>query len=110
MLEMKNETTRSFIVIDDDLVNNILCQRIIAAVFPDADIKTFTDPRTALAEIEQILVAPEAGNTVIFLDVCMPVMSGWDALKLFDSFPDAIKRRTRIFLLTSSISRDDKIR
>ena len=107
---MKNETARSFIVIDDDPVNNILCKRIIAAVFPDANIKTFTEPKTALAEIEQMRNIPGTAHTVILLDVSMPVLSGWDVLKLFDSFPDVIKQGSRIFLLSSSISRDDKSR
>ena len=37
----------------------------------------------------------------------MPQMNGWEFLDEFKKFPDAVKRKCKIFMLTSSIDPND---
>ena len=47
--------------------------------------------------------------SLIFLDLNMPVMDGWDFLKVFTKeFPN-LKNKTKVVILSSSVDPDDKI-
>lgn len=105
---MGNRFTIDFIIIDDDHINNILCQVVIGNLFPDLFIKTFTEPLEAIEYLQLHGEKSEANNTVIFLDINMPILSGWDVLDRFENFPATMKQRYKIFILSSSIAFEDK--
>ena len=96
-----------FIVIDDDTLNNIVCQKTIEKVSPGSQIKTFTDPNLALRCIYDTYANDAAGDVVLLLDINMPTLLGWDVLAEFDCFPESIKKHFRIFMLSSSINPAD---
>ena len=47
---------------------------------------------------------------VIFLDINMPVLSGWDVLNSFKNFTEITKEQFIIYILSSSIASEDKER
>ena len=93
-------------VIDDDPVNNKICNRIIQLTIAGSAVKTFTDPGEGL---EHILANYENSGTkaILFLDINMPSMTGWDVLAKFDGFTSNIKDRVKIFMLSSSVDPQD---
>jgi CheY-like chemotaxis protein len=98
-----------FIVVDDDPINNIVCKYNIASFAPTARIELFTDPEKALEWIrEEYSNRSDERDTVLFLDINMPVMSGWEFLDEFSLFPENMHTQMDIFLLSSSIDPDDK--
>ncbi|QRR01368.1 response regulator [Dyadobacter sandarakinus] len=97
-----------FILVDDDPINNMLSKYIISNVAPDAGIQLFTDPVQALAAIEQRFDDPAARvETVLFLDINMPTMSGWEFLEQLAVFPGRLIAHISIFILSSSIDPKD---
>lgn len=105
-----NKLTR-FIVIDDDLINNMLCRHIITKVFHDVDIETFNNPEKGLEYISRKYADSQIEIlTVLFLDINMPVWSGWDFLDHFEKLEEKIKKQIRIFMLSSSIDATDSDR
>ena len=48
--------------------------------------------------------------TILFLDLSMPEMTGWDWLFKFEQLPHTIKKQVTIYILTSSISSKDSER
>lgn len=92
-----------FMVVDDDSVNNLICRKVISRVFPEADIKTFISPVKALTYIKSVYSDSIGKATILFLDVNMPVLSGWDFLEEFEYFDRHIKEQIKIYMLSSSI-------
>ena len=93
-----------YMVVDDDATNNMICEFIIKRFDKEADIKIFAVPEEALAFINDDygktnVVVP----TVLFLDVNMPTMTGWEFLDVFTQFEELLKDQFTIYILSSSI-------
>jgi two-component SAPR family response regulator len=101
---------QKFIVVDDDFINNMLCRFIIEKAFPGADIQTYTEPETALVYIQATCSGIHSGDTVLFLDINMPTLTGWEFLDAFEKFDEDIKEKLKIYMLSSSVDPQDKAR
>ena len=96
-----------FIVVDDDPLNNLVCNHIILKFSPDAEIRLFTNPEKALETVQALGDSIEKGEFVLFLDVNMPTMSGWEFLEAFESLDEKVHERFKIYILSSSIDQGD---
>ena len=98
-----------FIIVDNDPVNNLLCGLAIKDAVVDADILDFTDP---LKAFDYMSAENESDNSmnILLLDINMPIWSGWDFVDHFDKLGDKIKKRFKIYMLSSSIDNNDKLR
>jgi two-component system chemotaxis response regulator CheY len=105
---MKQEAIPDFIVIDDDSFSNLICHKMIELTIPEASVKTFTDPQQGLVHILSTYTDTEANNAVIFLDINMPTLSGWEILDQLTHFTDLAGTRIKIFMLSSSVDTHDK--
>lgn len=94
--------------IDDERINNIICQKVTKAIIPEADIKTFTDPEEGLRHIAAAYGDTGARKAVLFLDINMPSLSGWQVLDRFSTLSEEIKKKVTIYMLSSSINVSDK--
>ena len=103
------EVPKHFIVLDDDRSNNLICEFSVRRFSAAADIKTFLDPEVALQYIRDNYDEKDHDlSTVLFLDINMPILSGWEFLEIFEEFPSKIKNHFRIYMLTSSIDTRDQ--
>lgn len=72
-----------------------------------------TSGRQAISFFERIKSGEEPIENfpqILLLDIQMPVMGGWEFLDYFESkFPEYLKK-VHIFILTSSINPDDKLK
>jgi len=101
----------NFIIVDDDPVNNLLCEFGIRKFVKDAAIKIFTDPEDALKNIQEDYADPERNiYTILFLDINMPSMTGWEFLDVFENYNTYIRKQFKIFLVSSSVDDRDKER
>ena len=74
------------IVVDDDPINNLLCTYNINKVIEDADTKCFEEPSDALKFISSEYVGEfSPPPTILFLDINMPEMDGWDFLNEYEN-------------------------
>ena len=87
----------TIMLVDDKDISNFIMRKFIEIRRPDANIKEFTDPQKALDSIDSIV--PD----IIFLDLNMPVMTGWQFL---DEMRNASFSH-KVAILTSSTSNDD---
>ena len=100
-----------FMVIDDDRTTTILCEHVLFRYSGATPIKIFLDPEEALESISE-----EYGNstvpisTVMFLDINMPSMTGWEFLELFNKLPLKVQCQFTIYILSSSIDQRDEER
>ena len=101
----------NFIVVDDDPVNNLLCQFGIRRFVKDANISIFTKPEDALKLILKDYADPvKSIDTILFLDINMPSMTGWEFLDVFKDYETLIQKQFKIFILSSSVDDRDKER
>lgn len=99
---------KSFIVIDDDPINNLLCTKNIKKSVQDADVITFTQAEIGLNYIKSNFNKSNIGNAILFLDINMPTMSGWEFMDEFHNFNSEIKGHVSVYILSSSVSDVDK--
>lgn len=103
------EEIKRFLIIDDDRANNMLCQIILKKAFGRAEIISYEEPRTALDYIKSRYTnSNENLKTVLFLDINMPDITGWEFLDIFKNFDDKIRKQFSIYMLSSSVDYKDK--
>ncbi len=105
---MEDITLAYFIAIDDDRIDNMICSKIIQQALPGADVKTFTDPEAGLEHLKSLSEERDNKQGILFLDINMPTLTGWEVLERFKNFPDEFKKQIKIFILSSSVSPKDK--
>src|ERR1700760_2653029 len=96
----KNMTTR-FLLIDDDTDDRELFSEALASVDPAIAVDQATDGAEALIRLGDGVVTPD----IIFLDINMPVMNGWQFLSKLKQ-QDAYKHIPVIVYSTSSNIKD----
>lgn len=107
---MEEYNTTQVIIIDDDMLNNQICEMLIKSYYPTAKIQCFTNPQLGLEHIIANYSIPGSVKTVLFIDTNMSVLSGWDFLDRFKDFSDIIKQQFQIYMFSSSIAVKDKHR
>lgn len=98
-----------FIIVDNDPANNMLCDLAIKDAAVDADILAFTNPLKAFEYISAYNESNISMN-ILLLDINMPIWSGWDFADHFEKLDEKIKKRFKIYMLSSSIDNNDKLR
>lgn len=99
---MKTQENRLILLIDDDPVTNIINTRIIKKYFT-FNVIVFTDPQAALNQLKKWSTLQAEFPDIIFLDINMPNMDGWDFLEAFQEFPANMRQKCQVIILSSSI-------
>ncbi|MGB5236951.1 MAG: response regulator [Flavobacteriaceae bacterium] len=97
---------RSIGVIDDDPITVFGIKKMLNLLEVSETIKTYANGKEAIEDIKDMLEKNDAIPEVIFLDINMPIMDGWQFLEEFITLP--LPNRIRINILTSSIDPADR--
>ena len=90
-------------LVDDDPINNLINKRLLGKTEVSDSILEFLEADLALKKIQEI---PDNQKLLIFLDINMPVMNGWEFLNHYqEKFPE---RKDEIVILSSSIDFQDR--
>ena len=95
---------KSIFLIDDDPIFVYLTRRIIVSIDRQCKINEFTDGELAIRYLEEICDKPELLPDIIFMDISMPVMDGWEFLSEYSRLRPKIKKDIALFIVSSSIS------
>jgi CheY-like chemotaxis protein len=102
MSQYTKEAIPDFIIIDDEPISNYISCKAVQQVFPDANITGITSPEYGLGYLRSNYDKAEANKVVLFLDIHMPALSGWNVLDVFTDYPELLRSRCSIFMLSSS--------
>ena len=103
-----SQSSFHIVVIDDDRVNNMLCTSVIKNTTGGLLPLCYTNPVEGLKYFEHEYPYTKLNvPTIVFLDINMPEMSGWEWLHKFEQLPQTIKQHIVIYMLSSSVSRKD---
>ena len=100
------------LLIDDDDDDNYIHKRILERSRFVKDVLISEDGSIALNLLREKLRKGEALPEIIFLDINMPVMTGWEFLEQIDKHhkDDIILQCAIVAMLTTSSNPDDKTR
>lgn len=101
---------RSVMLIDDNEIDNLINQKMVESASITDHIYIHTGARSAiefLRNIEKLEIADQVLPDVIFLDIDMPLMDGFQFLDEFEKLMTTTRKKCRIVMLTSSINPQD---
>lgn len=95
---------QNYLVVDDDSTSNLLCKLIIQKFDEKAIIASYLRPEEALEYIiEKYSKTTKPIPTILFLDVNMPTMTGFEFLDKFITFSTGIQQQFTVYILSSSL-------
>lgn len=99
----KMKKKRRYLLVDDDATSNLICELNIKKIEPQATVRAFNDPEEALSCMKEYCLPDEDSFCILFLNINMPTMTGWEFLDAFNEVCPDIQKKFKIYVLTSSI-------
>jgi CheY-like chemotaxis protein len=109
---MSQSKYNAVMLIDDNEIDNLINQKIIESSSICNHIFTHTGGKSAIEFLKNAEKIAASGNKslmpeVIFLDIDMPLMDGFQFLDEFENLSENIRNHCKIVMLTSSINSKD---
>jgi CheY-like chemotaxis protein len=100
-------TYKSVMLVDDNEIDNIINEKIIEANSFAESILVFQTGQEALDYLKSHQESAEELPEIVFLDINMPIMDGFQFLEDFENFSETVRGKCKIIMLSSSISPKD---
>lgn len=99
---------KKVLVIDDAAIDRLLAKKIMSKHDFATDVHAVESAMDALEMLRSCASEPESLPDLIFLDINMPQMSGFDFLEEYNKFPENVKKKCVIVMLSSSLHPEDR--
>jgi len=94
-------------LVDDDFIFCRVIEKTILKIHITNKVVQFQSPEQAFDELEKRLSDESELPEIIFLDINMPGMDGWQFLESVSEMNDRIKNEIQIFISSSSVYSED---
>lgn len=90
-------------IIDDDPIFVYGTKKIMKKIDFCEEILVYNNGQEAMDGLKQLTAQNKKLPTVIFLDINMPIMDGWEFLEDFVKIPNNNRENVTIYIISSSI-------
>jgi len=91
-------------IVEDDLIYQFMLSRVIKRNNLAKRVITFSDGEKAIQYLTDNKATNENIPDVIFLDINMPIMDGWQFIEEYAILKTEIKKKIAIFMLSFSVN------
>ncbi len=97
-------------IIDDDPIFVYGTKKVMKEVNFCEDVMVFHNGQDAINGLRELAEENKELPSLIFLDLNMPIMDGWDFLDDFITIPNNNREKVHVYVISSSIDANDFIR
>lgn len=94
------------IVVDDNYIDHFLVTKLLQKQGYQKPVQCFSEATAALLYLQNHMVQ-ENTPCILFLDINMPFMNGFEFLRSYSNLHKALRDQYTIIMLSSSFSADD---
>lgn len=105
-VEIKTKFER-VMIIDDNIIDLYITKRLIIKNNFGKKVLEYSSAEDALKYLQENQETISMLPQIIFIDIYMPVMSGFEFLKVYDKLPDTLKKYCKTYIISSSIDDND---
>ena len=95
-------------VIDDNQIDLYIAEKVMETTRFAEKVICVSSAREALAYLKPLHDKPDELPGLIFLDINMPEMTGFDFLNEYQLLPESIRKKCIIMMLTTSLDQNDR--
>ncbi len=107
MSEQEPSKYNSVMIIDDNQIDlYIIAKMVVRNNFAKNRLE-FTDPINALKYLQENQNNSTALPEVIFVDIHMPLMNGFEFMDAYNKLPQTVKGKCKTFIVSSTIDERD---
>jgi CheY-like chemotaxis protein len=104
-----NYKYKKAMVIDDNQIDLYIAEMVMKTTGFAETVICVNSAKEALAYLKPLYENLEELPNLIFLDINMPEMTGFDFLDEYQHLPESIRKKCIIMMLTTSLDEDDRM-
>ena len=97
-------------IVDDDSLYTLLLKKKIDKLHLCNKIMSFANGENAINQIKQYIETKEELPDIVFLDINMPIMNGWEFMEEFIKLLPLLHKKISIYISSSSIAAEDRMK
>ncbi len=102
-----NDKIKRVLFIDDDEATNFIHEMVIRELYPNIEITVKKNGKDAIDYLKTLDDPNALLPNLIFLDINMPVMNGWEFLENYAKLNPKLKENIVAFMISTSLNPDD---
>jgi CheY-like chemotaxis protein len=101
---------KKVLIVDDNEIDLYIAEQCIQNYNFAGEVVLMDSAKKAIDYLLSLKNTPDELPELIFLDINMPGVTGFGFLEEYEKFPEIIKEKSAIMMLSSSLNRDDEER